>query len=79
MSERLIANARAAVARGPFTFGECSVETDDELDGAAVFAADGQPWALFSSDCFVGGKEEALGAAEFLADLLNVGKGVWSS
>jgi hypothetical protein len=67
-------NAREMLVQGPFTFGECSVDTESECEGAAVFAADGQPLAMFSSDCFVGGKEEALGAAELICDLLNIGR-----
>lgn len=71
---RKLENARKVLDQGPFTSGECSVETEDQCDGAAVFSANGEPWALFSSDCFVGGKEGALGAAEFLCDLLNIGR-----
>jgi len=73
---RKLAIAKRELAQGPFTSGECSVHSEEvgERDGAAVFAADGQPWAMFSSDCFIGGKEGALGAAEFLADLLNAGR-----
>lgn len=74
LSERKIEASKKALALGPFTFGECSVETETENDGAAVFASDGQPFALFSSDCFVGGKAEALDTAGFIADLLNVGR-----
>jgi hypothetical protein len=55
----------------PFSSGECSVNSEDESDGAAVFAADGQPYLLVDSDTCAEGKLEALERAEHVANLLN--------
>lgn len=56
---------------GPFTSGECSVETEDKNDGAAVFSFDGTPFATFSPDCFLNGRREAIFAAQTVEELLN--------
>ncbi len=60
-------------ADAPFTSGECQVhdETAGRYDGAAVFAADSQPYVLIADD-FCLNHEEALARAADIAALLNL-------
>lgn len=73
MCEAVIAEAREAlqapIEDGPFTFGPCSVNTENDCDGAAVFEPDGQPFCLIDSDTVIGG--DPLPRAQMIAALLN--------
>lgn len=55
---------------GPFSAGKCAV-FDNEIDGAAVFDAEGQPFCLIGDDMAIGGRQGAIARAQRIAESIN--------